>query len=50
MKRINVRLITLAVVAIAATAMTAKAGVIDLTFEGLAPYPQSLAGCGKKTR
>ena len=41
MQTIGGKLITIVVVAIAATAMSAKAGVIDLTFEGLAPYPQS---------
>src|ERR1035438_6474048 len=34
-------LITIVAAAIAVTAMPAKAGVIDLTFEGLAPYPQN---------
>ena len=34
-------LITIMAAAIAVTAMPAKAGVIDLTFEGLAPYPQN---------
>jgi hypothetical protein len=44
MKRRNVSvltLITIAAAAIALTAMPAKAGIIDLTFEGLAPYPQT---------
>ncbi len=40
MKRINLKLITVVVALIAGTAMSARAGsIIDLTFEGIAPYP-----------
>ena len=39
-------LITIVTAAIAVTAVPAKAGVIDLTFEGLAPYPQTAVTIG----
>src|ERR1700722_7740947 len=41
MKRRNVSLTILAAVALAATATSAMADVVDLTFEGIAPYPNN---------
>lgn len=41
MKRINLKLVTVLAALLAATAVSAGANVIDLTFEGLAPYPHS---------
>jgi hypothetical protein len=42
MKRMNLKLIPVLVALIAATAMSARAGsIVDLTFQGIAPYPNS---------
>lgn len=45
MKKMSIRLIAVAVLAIAATAVSAMAGTIDLTFENIAPYPYCDGAC-----
>jgi len=45
MKRMTIKLITVVAVVIAASAVSAMAGVIDLTFENIAPYPYCDGSC-----